>query len=178
LKRFAEWQAKGKHCVLLACGDHDIHGLRISRALRDNLAEVLSAFKAAYPQYADFDLDAVEIVRFGLNADFIKRHRLSWTQGLITGSGLDLGDPSHPHHNDHDVKNYIAEFGERKLEADALVTRAQAGRDLCRRAILKYVDTDGIAEFEAARQVKRDELRQEIDRMLSTKGVNVRGIED
>jgi hypothetical protein len=90
LERFAEQQAKGKRCVLLYCGDHDAHGLRISRVLRANLEAVLRAFGAAFPQYADFDLDKVVIERFGLNADFIKRHGLSWTQGLITGSGMDL----------------------------------------------------------------------------------------
>ena len=33
LARFARWQEAGNDCVLLYCGDHDPHGLRISSAL-------------------------------------------------------------------------------------------------------------------------------------------------
>ena len=167
LLRYAEWQAKGKNCKLLGCTDHDIHGLRISRSLRDNLEDVMPAFKKKFPRYRHFNLDDVEIVRFGLNADFIARHRLSWTQGLITGSGLDLGGPSHPKHLEHDVQDYLRRFCERKLEADALVTRPQAGRRLCEQAILKFIDLDGIAKFERARKRRRREFRQVLDRLLA-----------
>jgi hypothetical protein len=91
LLRFARWQAAGKQCVLLYCGDHDIHGLRISTALRKNLEEVLPALQRTYPnETSGFNLDHVLIERFGLNADFIKRHRLTWIEGLITGSGATL----------------------------------------------------------------------------------------
>jgi hypothetical protein len=169
MERFAEWQEKGKHCALLYCGDHDIHGLRISEFLFDNLVEMMPAFERHCP-HLDLNLDEIEIVRFGLNADFIKKHRLSWTQGLITGTGKDLADPSHSKHFDHDVQSYIEKFGAKKLEADALVTRAQAGRRLCRDAILQYIDTNGIEDFEQARQEKRDKLREEINRLLGDDG--------
>jgi hypothetical protein len=166
LQRLAARQSEGKYCVLLYCGDHDIHGLRISRSLRANFEDVLTAFKATYREYEDFDLDAVEIERFGLNADFIERHGLSWTQGLITGSGMDLGDPGHRKHLEHDVQDYIRRFGERKVEADALVTRPQAGRDLCEQAILKYIDMDGVERFLEERRQKRQEMRQALDQLL------------
>ena len=165
MKWFAEAQAEGKRCILLTCGDHDIHGLRISRDLRANLEALMGAFEREFP-YLDLDLDAVEIVRFGLNPDFIAKHGLTWTHGLKTGGGKDLGDPNHKHHHHRDVQAYIAKFGERKVEADAMVKRARVSRALCRRAILQYLDEDGITEFEQARQQKRDELRQEIDRRL------------
>jgi len=136
-------------------------------ALRNNLEDVLPAFKKRFPQYAVFDLDAVRIERFGLNADFIERHRLSWIDGLIRGSGEDLGDPNHDKHREHDVQDYIRRFGKRRVEADALVTRPQAGRDLCERAILEYINPDGIARYERARQEKRQEMRQALDQLLS-----------
>jgi hypothetical protein len=169
LKRFAERQAKGSRCILLYCGDHDIHGLRISRSLRDNLEELLGAFKARFPEYEDFDLDKVVIKRFGLNADFIERHRLSWTKGLITGSGKDLGDPSHRKHGEHDVQDYIRRFGERKVEADALVTRPEAGRALCERAILEFIDQDGIDEYKQERLRRQGEMRIALDRLLEVR---------
>lgn len=85
---------------------------------------------------------------------------------MITGSGLDLGDPSHRKHGDHDVQAYIARFGEQKVEADALVTRPQAGRDLCENAILKYIDLDGVEEFEEERRQKRQEMQRALDNLL------------
>jgi hypothetical protein len=127
LRRLARWQAECKRCILLYCGDHDVHGLRISTALRSNLADVLPAFRRTYPEWEDFDLDAVVIERFGLNADFIKVNRLSWTDYLVTGGGKDLGDPTHGIHWNRDVQAYIKKFGRKKVEADALVTRPQAG---------------------------------------------------
>jgi hypothetical protein len=81
--------------------------------LRANFEDVLVAFKRTFPEHEDFDLDQVEIKRFGLDADFIEQHCLSWTHGLITGSGQDLGDPSHRKHIEHDVQSYIQRFGER-----------------------------------------------------------------
>ena len=142
LRRLARWRARGKRCILLYCGDHDVHGLRISTALRSNLEGVLLAFRRAYPEWEDFDLDAVRIERFGLNADFIKVNRLSWTNNLITGGGKDLADPEHTLHWNRDVQDYIKRFGERKVEGDALMTRPQAGRELCEAAILSYLDED------------------------------------
>ena len=59
-----------------------------------------------------------------------------------------------------------ARFGERKVEADALVTRPQARRQLCEAAILKYVDRDGIKRFERAVARKRKEMRLALDRLL------------
>ena len=37
MRRFAHWEARGKKCVLLHCGDHDPGGLHISDFLRDAL---------------------------------------------------------------------------------------------------------------------------------------------
>ena len=166
LLRLANWQAEGKRCVILYCGDHDVHGLRISRDIRSNLEDLLPAFRATYPEHEWFDLDAVHIDRFGLNADFIKKHKLSWTENLVTGSGKDLADPAHGIHFNRDVQDYIKRFGERKVEADALVTRAPAGRALCETAILQYVDQGGIKKFERAVGRERKKMRAALDRML------------
>jgi hypothetical protein len=166
LERFAERQAKGNRCVLLYFGDHDIHGLRISRSLRANFEEVLGAFNRYFPEYEGFDLDEVVIERFGLNADFIERHKLSWTEGLITGSGKDLGDPSHRKYGEHDVQDYIRRFGERKVEADALVTRAEASRAPCKTAILGFIDQDGIDQYEQERLDRQVEMQIALDRRL------------
>jgi hypothetical protein len=160
IRRLERWQDDGKQCVLLYCGDHDPHGLRISTALRNNLAEV------AEVHFPDFDLDEVVIERFGLNADFINNNGLTWIEGLITGSGKNLADPKHRHNGHHDVQAYIAEFGERKVEAEALVVRPDEGRQLFRDAILKYLDDDGVDEFLNERAELRREMRDHLDELL------------
>jgi hypothetical protein len=166
LRRLAERQADGKKCVLLDFGDHDVHGLRMSNYLRQNLEAVLPAFRRAYPEYADFDLGEVEIERFGLGADFINKNKLTWIDGLITGSGKDLGDKNHTKNGNQDVQDYIRRFGKKKCEAEALLAKPQAGRNLCRRAIEKYIDHDGVDEFEQGRDEKREELREQLKKIF------------
>ena len=87
------------------------------------------------------------IDRFGLNADFIAAHNLTWIDNLETGSGKNLADPRHKNFHHDYVQNYIKRFGVRKVEANALVVRPQAGRELCRTAIEKYLRLDGIHEY-------------------------------
>jgi hypothetical protein len=43
MKRFVHWEAKGKECVLLYCGDHDPGGLHISEFLRSNFEDLADA---------------------------------------------------------------------------------------------------------------------------------------
>jgi hypothetical protein len=91
-----------------------------------------------------------ELRRFGLNADFIEANGLTWIEGLEASSGGDLANPRHKEHKKAYVQDYLQKFGARKVEANTLVVRPEQGRQLCRDAILKYIDQDGIAEYEEA----------------------------
>lgn len=133
MRRFARWEREGKQPVLLYAGDHDPAGLRISDFLRRNLEDLSQA--------VGWRPDNLIIDRFGLNADFIREHGLTWIDNLETGSGARLDDPRHADHRKSYVQGYLAEFGARKVEANALVTRPEAGRELCLAAIRRYVDT-------------------------------------
>lgn len=152
MRRFAKHEADGRIPVLLYCGDHDPKGLQISASLRNNLSELSDA--------VGWKPDNLIIHRFGLNADFIKKHNLTWIENLITGSGGDLASPKHKDHKQAYVQNYLAEFGAKKVEANALVTRPKEGRALCEAAILKYVQTDKIPEFESRLELARTALQQ------------------
>jgi hypothetical protein len=158
MKRFAEHEAEGRECVLLYCGDHDPAGLNISQSLRSNLADLADAVR--------WSPDNLEIDRFGLNADFIKRHRLSWIENLETGSGENLADPRHPDHRKPYVQNYIVKFGVRKVEANSLVVRPEAGRTLCRDAIERYVDLDLMAEYETDLAKSQATVEVEVRRLM------------
>ena len=113
MRRFREREDQGKRCVLLYCGDHDPGGLQISEFLRSNM-EALADAVGWSPK--DLVID-----RFGLNADFIEEHGLTWIDNLETSSGRHLDSPTHPHHQNAYVQDYIARFGVRKVEANALV---------------------------------------------------------
>ena len=152
MRRFQEWENEGKECVLLYCGDHDPGGFNISGFLQSNLEDVARA--------VGWSPGNLTIDRFGLNADFIEEHTLTWIDNLETSSGKNLGDPKHPDHHEPYVQNYIEQFGVRKVEANALVTRVDAGRELCRQAILKYLRDDDPDTYEHQVQVWRQGVKE------------------
>jgi hypothetical protein len=144
LRRFKKHLDAGRKCVLLYCGDHDPSGLQISDRLMKNLQDL------KIPAGWRPDETTLIIDRFGLNTDFIDKNHLTWIDGLETGSGMDLGDSEHKMHNRQFVQDYIDKYGERKVEANALVVRPDEGRQLCRDAIKKYLDPKGIVAYEQA----------------------------
>jgi hypothetical protein len=95
MRRFRNWEARRKQCVLLYCGDHDPGGLQISDFLHANLAELEKA--------VGWSPDKLIIDRFGLDYDFIEANGLTWIDNLETGSGKSLADPKHPDH----LKPYV-----------------------------------------------------------------------
>jgi hypothetical protein len=155
--RFYEHWLAGRTPVRLYGGDHDPAGLNISAKLRSNLRDLAGAAALriledkGYAAPSDRDIEMVKndlesmidndlvIDRFGLNADFIDRLGLTWIDNLETSSGGDLADPRHPDHDKPYVQGYIARFGVRKCEANAMVVQPEAGRQLCREAILRYI---------------------------------------
>jgi hypothetical protein len=91
---------------------------------------------------------------------------LSWTNNLITSSGENLADPLHNDHKKPYVQDYIARFGVRKVEANALVVRPQAGRQLCLDAIQRYIPDGLLSDFEARREDAQEEARAVAERLL------------
>jgi hypothetical protein len=156
MKRFKHWEDQGKQCVLLYCGDHDPAGLNIS----DNLMTLFEEMKD-HPEI-DWNPSHLIIDRFGLNADFINANGLTWIDGLETSSGSNLADPNHEDHSKPYVQNYLERFGARKVEANALVVRAEQGRQLCRDAIVKYIDKDGIVAWRTDLDDAREDARRAI----------------
>ncbi len=158
MKRFAHWEDQGKRCVLLYCGDHDPGGLHITNFIRSNMADLSRA--------VGWSPENLVINRFGLNVSFINRHRLTWIDNLDTAKGGSLDDPSHNDHYKEYVQSYIEQFGVRKVEANALVSRPAAGRKLCRDAILRYLPANAPDIYQSTLQLPRQKLRAEIKRLL------------
>lgn len=163
MRRFAEHEKAGRECVLLYCGDHDPGGLAILDFLQSNLEELEAA--------VGWDPRFLIIDRFGLNHDFIQEQNLTWIDNLVTGSGKRLDDPRHRDHRKPYVQDYLRQYGARKVEANALVVRVDAGRRLCREAITKYVDPGAVHEYEGYLREERDKVHTEVVRLLHEGGV-------
>jgi len=156
-KRFKQAEERGLKCVLVYCGDHDPDGLRISEFLRSNLRDL--AHIIWKDETKGYNPSNLIIDRFGLNFDFIEANGLTWIDNLITGSGKNLADPSHPNYQQQYVQDYLQRYGPRKCEATALVKRPTEAQRLCRQAIEKYVGPDVLERFRIKRQAIIDELQ-------------------
>jgi hypothetical protein len=171
VRMYLQWIEESNAPVLLYCGDHDPGGLIISGFLRDNLRDMAGAAALLLRRNHDLStttaqmerfVDEIIIDRFGLNYDFIEATGLTWIDNLETGSGKNLASPDHEDHFKSSVQDYIRQFGPRKCEANALVVNPTAARELCRQAILQYIDANALNEYEERLQEPRDELQQAI----------------
>lgn len=175
-RRFKEGEENGLIGVLLYCGDHDPDGLRIGEFLRKNLEDL------AYIEWEDgtegYDPSDLIIERFGLDYDFIIDNNLTWIDNLITGSGRNLASPSHKNYHMPYVQSYLARFGARKCEANALVVRPDQGRELCRNKIINGGDewdglgTEALGRFAKRRQAVRDTMADIRERTGLDKAIN------
>ena len=155
-RRFREAQEKGLKCVLLYCGDHDPDGLRISEFIRKNLADLKNI--EWEDELGGYDPKDLIIDRFGLNYNFIQKHGFTWIDNLITGSKKNLADPLHKNHHMKYVQNYLKDIGERKCEANAIITMPEVAKNLVEQSIVKYIGRDAKSRFAETRQKVRDEL--------------------
>lgn len=156
--RFQYWESRGKTPVLLYCGDFDPVGLMISKSYRRMFERLARA--------TGWSPDNLIIDRFGLNAEFIEREGLTWIENLGTSSGGAFDDPSHNQHNYTHVTEYLRQYGARKVEANALVTRPDAGRALCREAIREYINARSARAYERDLDEARESVRLEISRLM------------
>ena len=148
--RFKYWEARGKTPVLLYCGDHDPAGINISNLIRKNLNDLSAA--------TGWKADNLIIDRFGLNYEFIEANNLSWIDNLETGAGKNLASPKHPDHFKAWVQDYIAKYGVRKVEANALVVRIDAGRQLFKSTLDKYIDDAGVDLFNSDTELEQHQV--------------------
>ena len=84
--------------------------------------------------------------RFGLNLDFIKKQNLTWIDNLLSGSG------KKPNYSKPYIKKWIKDYGERKVEANALVVNYTISQFLCITAIEKYLRRNADFHFKQKRK--------------------------
>lgn len=161
-------EANNLQPVILYCGDHDPMGLQISNGIADNLKEIAEVMGwAGSLRWMEGD---GRIVRFGLNAEFIEDAGLLWIDGLETSSGDNLAREGHKHHRFDYVQNYLEEFGERKVEANALIANPKAAKELIKKELWKWLSDAGHQQWENENAEASKEAAAHVDgitRMLA-----------
>lgn len=147
MQDFKAHEDEGRTPVLLYCGDHDPVGLLISDTLRKNFQDLSLA--------VGWTPDNLVINRFGLNADFIESQVFSWVDNLESSTGRDMALSKDRH-----IVDYIEHHGIRKCEANVLVTRPEAGRELCREALARYIDHAGIEQWRRDTEAQRQRVSE------------------
>lgn len=164
-RRFKEAEDRGMQCVLIYCGDHDPDGLRISDTIRKNLEQIKDVrWDDGQTGYDPSDLI---IDRIGLNYDFIKENNYTWIDNLITGSGKNLASRSHPNYRLPYVQEYLGSIGERKCEANAIVTTPVKAKELIAGSLMKYLGVDALDRF----KLKEEAVREEYGTLLNDTGL-------
>jgi hypothetical protein len=130
-----------------------------------------------------YDPKDLIIDRFGLNYDFIEANNLTWIDNLISSSGKDMSKSYYCYNckiqyeegtlrcrsrncgkklyvQPPFVRDYVAKYGVRKCEANALVVAPEQGRQLAEDAIVKYLRLDAISRFEAKRNKVRNQFQR------------------
>lgn len=165
LTRFNEWAKEDKRPVLIYCGDFDPAGLQISNTLKKNFNDLHDAWvpdvDGGYFTGWDSDEMGLTIDRIGLNKDQVERWGFPWIDNLETsGSDHPLDSPKHPDYDMDYVQNWLNEYGVRKVEANALVTQPEIGRELFKDSVEKYLTENPKEEYERRREKKKKDVQQ------------------
>lgn len=168
---FSEHEDQGRSPVLLAVGDFDPAGLWITKVLGERFKEI-KKFSGWDPRLDEegnkLDENALTIERVGLNHDFIMANELTWIDGLMTGSGLDMADPKHKfwQNNTYNVQEYVDEYGKAKVEANAIVVDPELGRKMLEDAIERHVGKGALAKHRARLKRTRTRLKTRLAEQL------------
>ena len=157
--------AADKRNVVLMVGDHDVAGLNMTVGLEKNLHDTFKASGlSAWP--------AIEFQRIGLNFDQIERMGLTWVDNLQTGGFdedkrvRDLSDPKHTQHKNRDVQDYLARYGARKCEADALAKDYKGAWGLLHDAVAELVDPLEVTRWRDRLAEEREDAMVTVEKML------------
>lgn len=160
LKRFRDHSFEGRRCVLLTVGDHDPKGRDIVEGLFRNI------MSCANIKGLDWDAPQFEVVNIGLTERQIDDLGLMKIPNLETGGGRDLSDPAHPDHFKPYVRDYIAQFGVWKCEANALVGNPRAAMALLENAINEFIPASHPDDVAASNKPAQAAVREEIAKLV------------
>lgn len=150
-------EREGKEPVLLVCTDFDPPGLCISGILKDWFEK--------YRTFTGWDPQNLTVDPIGLSYNFIEANHLTWVKNLLTASGEDMSSPHHEFYkrNTYDVQGYIAKYGVRKCEANAIVVVPELGRKMLQDFVDKWLGEDAYKDYLEAIEVGRERAKELIE---------------
>jgi len=159
-EKFKEMEQEGKKPVLLTCGDFDPAGLCISAVLKKQFKE--------YELFTGWNPDNLQVERIGLDYDFIQENKLTWIDNLISASKKDISKPTHKFYinNVYGVREYIAKYGVRKCEANAIVIVPELGRKMLQDSIDDFLGADAYSKYEAIIYERKLEAERQIEEII------------
>lgn len=146
-QRFKYWESKGKKCVLLYVADHDPVGLLIADKFKKNIADLINCVDLA--GNTGWNPQNLIVDRFAMTEQFINQHNLLWIDNLISGSG------KAPNKKLRYIRDYIAKYGERKVEANVLIVIESEAKRLLANTIVKYIGTTPFEDYN--KSIKEDQ---------------------
>lgn len=153
IERFQEAESIGLKPVLLYYADFDPAGLLIADNLKKNLRDLQKATK--------WNPDNLIVDVFGLSYEFIEKHNLTWIDNLMTGGGKVINKKKQY------VKEYIEKYGERKVEANAVLIIKDIAIKHCEKVIQKYLGENPEEKFKEG----VEKIQQDTKNILDTLGI-------
>ena len=157
LRRCAKYEMP---TVILMFGDHDPGGLSITESFKANLDELLLA--SGLKTMPDLRFE-----RVGLNSSDIDELGLLWIDGLETSSGKDLASPSHPDFKSKPVQDYLALYGARKCEANALLRCPKEAELILLKAIQAHISDSQLIAYQEHQLRDRQGATQTINKIMA-----------
>lgn len=146
-QRFKYWESKGKKCVLLYVADHDPVGLLIANKFKKNIADLINCVDLK--GNTGWNPENLIVDRFAMTEEFITQNNITWIDNLTSAKGLP------PNKKLDYIKDYIASYGERKVEANVLIVIEKEAIELLENTITGYIGKTPFDEYNKA--VKEDQ---------------------
>lgn len=148
---FKEMECKGKIPVLLFFGDHDPKGLQISDMIKKLFYDYIGGTK--------WNPEGLIVDRIGLNLDFIEEHNLMWIDNLESSSGKRPKRDINGNFENKCIRHYVLKYGERKVEANAILKVQEIVRDYLAKKIESYIGEGVLSRW----QKYEDDIKKEYD---------------
>ena len=151
--RYLEAEEIGLKGVLLYFGDFDPVGNQIGGAYRKMLDDIKLG--------THYDPKNLIINHFGLSYEFIQDNNLIWIDNLESGSGK-KPDKSKPM-----IRDYIAKYGERKVEANIIIVPGirEKIEVLLEETIQKYIGSDPFSTYDEKIKKEQNNVKEILSRI-------------
>ncbi|MBA7576299.1 hypothetical protein ES695_13770 [Candidatus Atribacteria bacterium 1244-E10-H5-B2] len=150
-------EEKGKKLILFACGDFDPPGQEIRKVLKGHFEK--------YSTFTGWDPKNLIVDPIGLTFRFIQENNLTWIDNLESSGERALDDPKGKVWKDNrfNIREYVAQYGAKKCEANAIVVAPKLGRKMLQDAVNKWLGKDAYKDYEEALEIERERARELIE---------------